>query len=126
MRDIREVIETLVIAALALNGILCTAALIWLLRRAGRRRDREWIAELAPFGPPEKLEPPDLGIDPFLRDPAREIVPVREIVEIMAEHYPVAYERYRLGRMDSAERKQVWDACCAICGARAEIEELCS
>ena len=113
-------IETFVIAALALNGILCTAALIWLLRRAGRRRDREWIAELAPFEAPEKLEPPDLGLDSLVRDPAR------EIVEIMAEHYPVAYERYRLGRMDPAERRQVWDACCAICEARVEIEELCS
>ena len=54
------------------------------------------------------------------------LFPSREIVEIMAEHYPVAYERYRLGRMESSERLQVWDACCAIHDARFEIEELCS
>ena len=113
-------IETLVIAALAFNGILCTAALIWLLQRAGRRRDQEWLAEFAAFDPPEKLEPPDLPLDPLSDDPAR------EVVEIMAEHYPVSFERYRLGRMDPAERRQVWDACCAIREARVEIEELCS
>jgi hypothetical protein len=44
----------------------------------------------------------------------------------MAEHYPAAHERYRLGSMESAERLHVWDACCAIHDARSEIEELCS
>jgi hypothetical protein len=112
------VIETLVIAALALNGILCTAALVWLLRRAGRRRDREW--DLALFNLPDKLEPPGFELESFGRYPSR------EIVEIMAEHYPIAYERYRLGRMEPSERLQVWDACCAIHDARFEIEELCS
>jgi hypothetical protein len=112
------VIETLVIAALALNGILCTAALVWLLRRAGRRRDREW--ELALFDLPDKLEPPGFELESFGRYPSR------EIADIMAEHYPVAYERYRLGRMEPNERQQVWDACCAIHDARFEIEELCS
>jgi hypothetical protein len=114
------VIEALVIAALALNGILCTAALVWLLRRAGLRRDREWVAELALFDLPDKLEPPGFELEP----PGR--YPSREIVDIMAEHYPVAFERYRLGSMERAERAQVWDACCAIHDARYEIEELCS
>jgi hypothetical protein len=31
-----------------------------------------------------------------------------------------------MGRMESAERLQLWDACCAIHDARVEIEELCS
>ena len=113
-------IESLVIAALALNGILCTAALVWLLRSAGRRRDREWAADLALVDLPDKLEPPGFELESYGRYPSR------EIVEIMAEHYPVAYERYRLGRMGSSERLQVWDACCAIHDARFEIEELCS
>jgi hypothetical protein len=114
------VIESLVIAALALNGILCTAALVWFLRYAGQRRDREWLAELALFDLPDKLEPPGFELESYGR------YPFREIAEIMAEHYPVAYERYRLGRMESSERRQVWDACCAIHDARFEIEELCS
>lgn len=113
-------IESLVIAALALNGILCTAALVWLLRSAGRRRDREWAADLALVDLPDKLEPPGFDLESYGRYPSR------EIVEIMAEYYPVAYERYRLGRMESSERLQVWDACCAIHDARFEIEELCS
>ena len=63
-----EVIETFVIAALALNGILCTAALIWLLRRAGRRRDRSGgIARLRQVG--EVLGQPSRSVDPLLEDP---------------------------------------------------------
>lgn len=112
-------LEDAIIAALALNGILCTAALVWLLRRAGRRRDRDWPVELACFDLPDKLEPPDPA-ESFGRYPSS------EIFSIMAEYYPAAYERYRFGRLESSERVQVWDACCAIHDARFEIEELCS
>jgi len=114
------VLEDAIIAALALNGILCTAALIWLLRRAGLRHDREWPAEHPTVELPDKLELLDLDGDSFGR------YPVSEICSIMAEHYPAAFERYRTGRMESNERLQVWDACCAIHDARFEIEELCS
>ncbi|HET6637643.1 MAG TPA: hypothetical protein VFH82_02555 [Gemmatimonadota bacterium] len=113
-------LEDAIIAALALNGILCTAALIWLLRRAGLRHDREWPAEHPTVELPDKLELLDLDGDSFGR------YPVSEICSIMAEHYPAAFERYRTGRMESNERLQVWDACCAIHDARFEIEELCS
>jgi hypothetical protein len=112
------VVEIVVIFALALNGIVCTAALVWLLGRAGRRREREWPAETFLFQVPDKIEPPDP--DPFGAYPAR------EILDIMAEHYPGAYARYRSGRLDTFERIDVWDACCAIHDARFEIEELCS
>ncbi len=118
--DIADVLEDAIIAALALNGILCTAALVWLLRRAGQRHDREWPAEHPTVELPEKIELFDLDLDSFGR------YPVSEICSIMAEHYPAAYERYRLGRMETSERLQVWDACCAIHDARFEIEELCS
>jgi hypothetical protein len=118
--DIADVLEDAIIAALALNGILCTAALIWLLRRAGLRHDREWPAEHPTVELPDKLELLDLDGDSFGR------YPVSEICSIMAEHYPAAFERYRTGRMESNERLQVWDACCAIHDARFEIEELCS
>lgn len=113
-------LQDAIIAALALNGILCTAALAWLLRRAAQRHDRDWPAEFPSFDLPDKLEPPDPDAESFGRYPSS------EIFSIMAEHYPAAYERYRLGRMESAERLQVWDACCAIHDARVEIEELCS
>ena len=113
-------LEDAIIAALALNCILCTAALVWLLRRAGKRHDSEWPAEHPANELPDKIELTYLDIDSFGR------YPVSEICSIMAEHYPAAYERYRTGRMESAERLQVWDACCAIHDARFEIEELCS
>ena len=113
-------LEDAIIAALALDGILCTAALVWLLRRAGQRHDSEWPAEHPATEPPDKIELAYLDIDSFGR------YPVSEICSIMAEHYPAAYERYRMERMESAERLQVWDACCAIHDARFEIEELCS
>lgn len=113
-------IEDVIIAVLALNGILCTAALVWLLRQAARRRDSDWPEELTAFELPEKLEPPVPDGDSFGRYPAS------EIFSIMAEHYPDAYERYELGRMNGAERLQVWESCCAIHDARFEIEELCS
>ncbi|MGH7565635.1 MAG: hypothetical protein ACREK2_02275, partial [Gemmatimonadota bacterium] len=89
-------LENAIIAALALNGILCTAALVWLLRRAAQRRDRDWPAEFASFDLPDKLEPPALDAEAFGRYPSP------EIFDIMAEHYPAAYERYRLGHMESA------------------------
>lgn len=113
-------VEIVVIAALALNGIVCTAALVWLLRRAGRQRDRDWPAEAFFFDLPDKLEPPASDPDPFGDDPSP------EILSIMAEHYPVAYARLRAGRLDTLARIEVWDACCAIHDARFEIEELCS
>ena len=112
-------LEDAIIAVLALNGTLCTAALVWLLRRAARRRDKEW-PELPWFDLPDKLEPPGPDAEFFGRYPSA------EIFSIMAEHYPAAHERYRLGSMESAERLHVWDACCAIHDARSEIEELCS
>jgi len=114
------VVEIVVIAALALNGILCTAALVWLLRRAGRQRDRDWPAEAFLFDLPDKLEPPVPESDPFGGYPSA------EILSIMAEHYPAAYARFRSGRLETPERIEVWDACSAILDARFEIEELCS
>ena len=113
-------LEIVVIAALALNGILCTAVLVWFLARAARRRDRDWPVEIPAFDLPDKLEPPDLDPDPF----GRYLSP--EIFSIMAEHYPAAYDRFRSGQMDAADRERVWEACCAIHDARFEIEELCS
>lgn len=113
-------LEDVIIAALALNGIFCTAALVWLLVRAARRRDRDWPPEPPAFDLPDKLEPPGPEAESFGRYPSA------EIFSIMAEHYPAAYDRYRMGRMESAERLQLWDACCAIHDARVEIEELCS
>ena len=113
-------VEGLIIAALALNGILCTTALVWLLRRAGRQRDEDWPDELLWSDPPDKLEPPDSDAESFGRYPSS------EIFSIMAEHYPAAFQRYRQGQMETVERLQVWDACCAIHDARFEIEELCS
>lgn len=112
--------EIVVIAALALNGILCTAALVWLLGRAGRRREQDWPAEAPAFDIPDKLEPPSPELDPFGSHSWT------EILAIMAEHYPVTYARFHAGRLDPLERTEVWDACCAIHDARFEIEELCS
>ncbi|CAN5817094.1 hypothetical protein BH20GEM1_BH20GEM1_02010 [soil metagenome] len=112
-------IENVIVAALALNGILCSAALVWLLRRAARRHDSEWPSEPA-FDLPDKVEPFALDGDSFGR------YPTSEIFSIMEEHYPNAYERYQTGHMESAERLHVWEACCAIHDARFEIEELCS
>jgi hypothetical protein len=118
--DIAEMIEDVIIAALALNGILCSAALVWLLRRAARRHDSEWPPEAPMFELPDKIEPFGADGGSFERYPAS------EIFSIMEEHYPNAYERYQSGRMESAERLHVWEACCAIHDARFEIEELCS
>ena len=113
-------VEIVVITALALNGILCTAALVWLLQRAGRQRDHDWPGGATRFDVPDKLEPPAFDLGPLGHYPSP------EILSIMAEHYPVAYAGYRAGRLDTLERIEVWDACCAIHDARFEIEELCS
>jgi hypothetical protein len=112
------VIEVLVVVAIALHGLVCSVILLAYLWRAARWRDSAW--PILDRTAPEKLEPPDQG---FL-DPER--VPASEILTIMREFFPVEYDRYRSGRLGYAERRWLWEACCSIHEAKAEIEELCS
>lgn len=105
--------ELVVLVALALYGIGCTAVLVAVM--AGRGDDPEPLPTA-----PDKLEPPDA------RWSAGEAYPADEIFPIMAEHFPAEYARYRAGRLGYRERRRVWDACCSIHDARAEIEEICS
>ena len=111
-------VEVLVVAVLALHGILCSAILLVYLWRAARWRDSAW--SMPDGAAPEKLEPPD----PSLFDPER--VPASEILTIMREFFPDEYDRYRSGRLGYSERRWLWDACSSIHEARTEIEELCS
>lgn len=105
--------EMVVLAALALYGIGCTAALVAVLAHRGNAPDPP------PFAP-EKLEPPDR------RGPETERHPAREVFAVMADLFPAEYARYRVGALGYRERRRVWDACCAIHDARAEIEAICA
>ena len=111
-------IEVLVVAALALNAIVCSAILLVYLWRAARWRESAW--SIPNVEAPEKLEPPDPG---FFEP---EHLPASEIQVIMREFFPAEYDRYRSGRLGYTERQWLWDACCSIHEARTEIEELCS
>ncbi|MFN2383516.1 MAG: hypothetical protein ABR559_04560 [Gemmatimonadota bacterium] len=115
-------IEIALIAVLALHGIVCTTILAVVLWRAARFRETQWPALPLPVlvEAPDKLEPPTQSYE------ARERYPAETIFPIMAEYFPIEYDRYRAGRLGYAERRWVWEACCAICNARSEIEELCS
>lgn len=113
-------LELFAIAVLALYGVACTAILVFALWRSSCHRDAR-LAELEALAEAsDALTPPTPAL-PFLH-----AYPADEIFPIMAEHFPVAYDRYRNGTLDEAARREAWEACCAIHDARVEIEELCS